>query len=254
MDALFDQLEPADYLFLAELLRSPLNVYPDRRLVRLATAYDESGTAEDHRAVHNELGQVLGYLGSSDLAFAARRATGGGGALELQQVVEDVARVLGVRVTRSAPLDRMVAEVAVSYASVAFGRMDRDEQQRLLVELGVDADQAVRFVGRSAGVFALPVAISFLSKVVVEGIIKRIILGTIARIVGEKIAGQLLALIIGRLPWWVSWVGPAAWAGSIGWTALDLQGPARRKTIPAVLYLGLCVVRKQGLEYADFGR
>ena len=47
------------------------------------------------------------------------------------------------------------------------------------------------------------------------------------------------------VPWWLQWIGPAAWTLSVGWTALDLQGPAMRKTIPIVLYLGLCSMRER---------
>jgi uncharacterized protein YaaW (UPF0174 family) len=81
--------------------------------------------------------------------------------------------------------------------------------------------------------------------VVVQGLIKTIIFGTIARIIGRQLAARLFAFLAGRVPWWVGWIGPAAWTLSVGWTALDLQGPASRKTVPVMLYLGLCAVRKR---------
>jgi uncharacterized protein YaaW (UPF0174 family) len=248
MNRLFDYLEAADYTFLAEVVRSPFNLNRDARLVELAAEYDATRSAETLETLQRALAESVRYLGSSDIAFAIRRMNRGEGGLDFRLIAEDVARALGVRVRRAAPIDQVVAELAATYASIAFSKLDRDEQQRLLAELGVDADQAARFVRRSAGVFALPVAIQALNAVVVEGLIKRVIFGTIARIVGEQVAGKLLAFLAGRLPWWVNWVGPIAWAGSIGWTALDLQGPAYRKTIPVVLYLGLCVIRKQGIE------
>ena len=81
--------------------------------------------------------------------------------------------------------------------------------------------------------------------VIVQGLIKTIIFSTIARIIGSQLAAKLFTFLVGRMPWWVSWVGPAAWTLSIGWTAFDLQGPATRKTIPVVLYLGLCSLRER---------
>ncbi len=252
---LYEYLEPADYSFLAEVTRSPFNVNPDRRLADLAGEYEQSGDPAIREQLQLALDSTIGYLGSSDIAFAARKVQRGRGGLPLRLVVEDVARKLGLRVDRAAPVDEMMAELAVSYATVAFARMERDEQQRLLVELGVDADQAARFVQRSAGVFALPVAVQAFSAVIVEGLIKRVVFSAIARIIGEQLAARLFALLAGRLPWWVNWVGPLAWAGSISFTALDLQGPAYRKTIPAILYLGLCVVRTEGVEaVTSYGR
>lgn len=254
MQELFDYLEAPDYTFLAEVLYSPFNVNPDRKLIELAREYDASGSPEVLERLRETLERSIRYLGSADIAFNVRKLQSGEGGLPIRTVVEDVARRLGVRVSRTAPLDIMVADVTSGYATVAFARMDRSEQQRMLEELGVASEQAARFVGRSAGVFALPVAVQAFSAIVVEGLIKRVIFGTIARYIGEKLASQLFALLAGRLPWWVNWVGPAAWAGSLGWTAFDLQGPAYRKTIPAVLYLGLCVIRERGLEVNSYGR
>ncbi len=79
----------------------------------------------------------------------------------------------------------------------------------------------------------------------VEGIIKNVIFGTITRLLGRQLSARLFEMVAARFPWWVRWVGPASWAVSIGWTVLDLQGPAMRKTIPMVLYLGLCSIRQR---------
>ena len=84
--------------------------------------------------------------------------------------------------------------------------------------------------------------------VIVQGLIKTIIFGTIAKIIGQQLANRLFTFLVGRLPWWVNWIGPAAWTLSIGWTTIDLQGPAKRKTIPIVLYLGLCSMRQDLAE------
>lgn len=248
MKTVLAHMGPADYTFLAEVIRSPFNVHDDAVLVRRAAEYEQSESEGALAAVQAALEDAIRYLGSSDVAYHYRRVTGGEGGVAFRVVVEDVARVLGVRVRRTAPIDEMVADLAATYAGVAFGKLDRDEQQKMLTELGVDREQAARFLRRSAGVFALPALLQAFNAVVVEALIKRVIFGVIARFIGSRLAGQLFAFLAGRLPWWVNWVGPVAWAGSIGWTATDLQGPAYRKTVPVVLYLGLCVVRERGIE------
>lgn len=118
----------------------------------------------------------------------------------------------------------------------------------MLEELGVEKEKAAAFLKRSAGVFALPMLIEAFNIVIVQGLIKSIIFGTIAKIIGQQLANRLFAFLVGRLPWWVNWIGPAAWTLSIGWTTIDLQGPAKRKTIPIVLYLGLCSMRPDRTE------
>jgi hypothetical protein len=114
----------------------------------------------------------------------------------------------------------------------------------MLEDLGVEKEKAEAFLKRSAGVFALPALVEAFNLVIVQGLIKTIIFGTIAKLIGQQLANRLFTFLVGRLPWWVSWIGPAAWTLSIGWTTIDLQGPARRKTIPIVLYLGLVSMRE----------
>ena len=113
----------------------------------------------------------------------------------------------------------------------------------MLESLGVEQERAASFIKKSAGVFALPMLVEAFGSLVVNGLIKNIIFGLIGKIIGHQLAMRLFNFIVGRFPWWVSWIGPVAWTVSIGWTAFDVQGPAYRKTIPIVLYLGLCSMR-----------
>src|SRR5690606_14159479 len=159
------------------------------------------------------------------------------------EIVRDVARALRVEPPRLGTDRERLEAVVEQYATQQFASLTPEEQQRMLVELGVEQDKAARFVLKSAGVFSVPLLIAAFDAIVVQGLIKNIIFGTIARLVGRQLSARLFSLLAGRLPWWVSWIGPAAWAVSIGWTALDRQGPAMRKTIPVVLFLGLCSLR-----------
>jgi len=134
--------------------------------------------------------------------------------------------------------------IAQEYATQQFANLSPEEQQQMLEDLGVEREKAEDFIKTSAGVFALPMLIEAFNYVIVQGLIKTIIFGTIAKIIGTQLANRLFTFLVGRLPWWVSWIGPAAWTLSIGWTTIDLQGPAKRKTIPVVLYLGLCSLRE----------
>lgn len=185
------------------------------------------------------------YLGSSDLAYAFRSLTGSDPGVSFQEIVRDVASNLKVEAPKAATDREMVEKLATDYATQQFAELSPEEQQKMLENLGVEKDKAAAFIKRSAGVFALPMLIEAFNLVIVQGLIKTIIFGTIAKIIGSQLAGRLFTFLVGRMPWWVSWIGPAAWTLSIGWTTIDLQGPARRKTVPAVLYLGLCSLRER---------
>lgn len=245
MQDLLNILRPADYRFLAGIVESPFNLTPDATLHRLVEAVEKNDSAENRRALEEQLETTIRYLGSSDIMYAARFVTGGDPGAPFAGIVRDVATSLKVDPPPLGTDREMVEKVATDYATKTFSELSPEEQQKMLEDLGVEREKAVAFLKRSAGVFALPMLIEAFNIVIVQGLIKTIIFGTIAKIIGRQLAGRLFSFLAGRLPWWVSWVGPAAWTLSIGWTALDIQGPARRKTIPIVLYLGVCSLRER---------
>ncbi|MDA0378264.1 MAG: hypothetical protein O2899_02135 [Bacteroidetes bacterium] len=252
MKELLAILTPADYRFLAGIMESPLNQTDDGGFLEKVAALEAADTAENRDAIEAQFEQDFRYLGSSEIMYVFRSLTGSERGAPFQEIVRDVARSLKVDANLLGSDRDVVERLAESYATQQFADLQPEEQQKLLEDLGVDAQRARAFLARSAGVFALPMLIEAFNIVIVQGLIKTIIFGTIARIIGSQLASKLFAFLVGRMPWWVSWIGPAAWTLSIGWTALDLQGPATRKTLPAVLYLGLCSLRQRhGVSAAD---
>ncbi|GIV62597.1 MAG: hypothetical protein KatS3mg044_1463 [Rhodothermaceae bacterium] len=245
MQDLFAVLTPADYTFLIGLIDSPFNLSRAGTLRRLLADVEASDTPEARAALNRRLEHEIRYLGSSEVLYWARYAFGQEPGVPFSTVVRDVARALKVEPPRPGTAREQVEYVTSQYVTQQFASLPPEEQQRLLEELGVEREKAAAFLKRSAGVFALPLLIQTFNTLVVEGLIKRVIFGTIARLIGSQLARRLFQFVAGRFPWWLAWVGPAAWTVSIGWTALDLQGPALRQTIPIVLYLGLCSLRER---------
>ncbi len=245
MQDVFDPLMPADYHFLVGLIESNVNFTDDRKLRRLVAEVEANDTAETRVALNRQLEREIRYLGSSELLYLTRYLSGQEPGVSFQTVVRDVAKALKVNPPKPGTSREQVEAVVAQYVSSQFAALSPEEQQRMLEELGVEREKAAAFLKRSAGVFALPVLIQTFNTIIVEGLIKRIVFGTIAKIIGSQLAQSLFRFIAGRFPWWVSWIGPAAWTVSIGWTAIDLQGPAMRKTIPVVLYLGVCSLRER---------
>lgn len=238
-------LEPADYHFLIGIIESPLNLTNDQQLKNLLQAFEENKTGENRAALNHELEQEIRYLGSSDLAYFYRQWTGGDAGVTFGEIIRDVAKALKVEAPRMGTEREMLEDVVERYATKEFAGLPDTEKQKLLESLGVDRKRAASFIKKSAGVFALPMLVEAFGSLVVNGLIKNIIFGLIGKIIGHQLAMKLFNFILGRFPWWVSWIGPVAWTVSIGWTAFDVQGPAYRKTIPVVLYLGLCSMREK---------
>lgn len=251
MRELLSILHPADYRFMAGILESPFNLTDDTRLEQLTAALETADTPENRAALEAHFEKELRYLGSSDLMYAFRSLTGSEGGVPFREIIRDAASTLKVEAPALGTDREMVEQLATDHATAAFANLPPEAQQQMLEDLGVDRDKAQAFLARSAGVFALPMLIEAFNVIVVQGLIQTVIFGTIARIIGHQLAGRLFSFLVARMPWWVSWIGPAAWTLSIGWTAIDLQGPARRKTVPLVLYLGLCSLRERTAPPSD---
>lgn len=230
---------------MAGILESPFNLTDDTRLEQLVSAVETANTPENRLALDVHFEKELRYLGSSDVMYAFRSLAGGEGGVPFHEIIRDAASTLNVQAPALGTDRERVEQLATDHATAAFANLSPEAQQRMLEDLGVDRDKAQAFLARSAGVFALPVLIEAFNVVVVQGLIQTVIFGTIARIIGHQLAGRLFSFLVARMPWWVRWIGPAAWTLSIGWTAIDLQGPARRKTVPIALYLGLCSLRER---------
>lgn len=245
MQDLLALLNPADYTFLVELVAGGVGFNDAGALRRRLADYEERPAEATRAALDRQLEREIRYLGSADLAYAVRALRGRPAGVSFGEIIRDVARTLRVDVPRAGTERERVEALAEGYVTRTFADLSPDEQRRMLTDLGVADDKAAAFVRRSAGVFSVPLLIQAFGTIVVDGLIKRILFGTIAKIVGGRLSGQLFRLLASRFPWWLRWVGPAAWTASIGWTVVDLQGPAYRKTTPIVLYLGLCALRER---------
>ena len=243
MQDLLAPFEIADYRFLTDLLAGPLGRADDTATRAALARYEREHTPAARADLDDRLERTLRYLGSSDLAYAAREAAGQTPGVTLDELTGDAARALGITVPAHLPLRERIEAVVEAHAARTFAGLEPADQQRMLEELGVESQQAKRFLKTSAGVFAFPALVTAFETLVVEGLVKRLIFGTIAKFVGRRLSGVLFGALATRMPWWLRVIGPAAWTLSLGWTLVDLQGPALRKTVPAVLYLGLVSLR-----------
>ena len=241
--SVFTPLQSADYAFLIGLIESPITLTDDEKLRRLAeeAAHDDTGIARE--ALDRQLLKEIRYLGSSEIGYWTRSLTGQEPGTSFNSIIQDVAKALKVKIAFLGTEREQMEALVEAYVTKAFADLSPAEQQKMLESLGIERKAAADFLKRSAGVFALPLLLQAFSAIVVEGLIKRVIFGSIAKIIGSQLAARLFTFVAGRFPWWLGWIGPAAWTVSIGWTVFDLQGPNKRKTIPIVLYLGRCSLR-----------
>ncbi|MDE2835413.1 MAG: hypothetical protein OXM02_12975 [Bacteroidota bacterium] len=249
MQDILSDLAPEDYRFLIGIIQGPLKPCTSLKAdVEELVASQSEGV---RRRLVSSLENEIRYLGSSDLAYQFRRAMGQVPGRSFRSIVKDTARYLKVPLPTMNTERAMVTFLAQDYATQQFGQLPENQQQRILEELGVERERALTFLKKASGVFAGPVLIEAFGLVVVQGLIKTVLFGMVAKTIGRQLAVRLFAYLFARVPWWAGWISPAAWTLSLSWAALNLQGPARRKTVPIVLFLGMCCLR-DGAEAADY--
>lgn len=243
MHDLLRSLSVADYEFLVGLIESNVNLTQDVKLRSLLDDVVAVGGDRTRDALARQLDREIRYLGSADAAYVLRYLFGRDPAVSFRTVILDVASKLEVDLPSLSSERALLEELVKRYASLQFAHMQPDEQQAMLRDLGVGREQAVAFIRNGATVFTVPTAIQLVDTFVVNGLIKKLVFGGIGSIIGRRRAEQLFGLMAQRFPWWIRWIGPLSWTASIGWALLEVQGPAYRKTVPIVLYLGLCSLR-----------
>ena len=241
MQEILKDLTNEDYRFLIGLIKGPFK--PCTAMQADLESLEDSPSCDARDRLIAALDHEIRYLGSSDLAYQFRRVTGQVPGVSFRSMILDTARYLKVPVPDLETEREMVGILARDYAAQQFAQLPVEQQQRMLEDLGVERERAVAFLKKASGVFAGPILIEAFGLIVVQGLIKTVLFGLVARTLGKQLALRLFTFAFSKVPWWVGWISPAAWTVSLGWAALDLQGPARRKTIPIVLYLGLCCLR-----------
>jgi len=188
MQDVFEPLTPADYTFLVGLIESSVNLTDDQMLRRLLEEVEANDTPQARAALNRQLEREIRYLGSSEIMYLTRYLSGQEPGVSFGTVVRDAAKALKVDPPKPGTSREQVEAVVSQYVTRQFAELTPEAQQRMLEELGVEREKAAAFLKRSAGVFALPMLIQAFNTIIVEGLIKRIIFGTIARIIGSQLA------------------------------------------------------------------
>lgn len=190
----------------------------------LRTLHERHGVSpsDGHRALVKE----ICLDGSNTIASLFRGMEG----VEYDEVVRDVAEALGVKTGGGVEAleSHILEHVLNSYLKNA-SESERADIERILDEASNAAGwRAATNHGSRVAIAAL---INLVGQQVVVGLVKRVILQVIAKQSARE-AGKMAARTIG-------YAVPLLNVALLGWTAVDVAGPALRKTIPTVIEIAL---------------
>jgi uncharacterized protein YaaW (UPF0174 family) len=243
------RLEQADYEFISHLLDTFWSFNSDKRRKRVLEDFVAKPDETNRKALIAIIEEHIRYLGSADIAYMTRRLGGKSGSVDFHVIVRDVAKRLKVKLNYG-PLDEKLEMIVESVASKKLAKLTPKELAEVLRKVGASPESISEFLKKhvpTVGTALLLTILSSFGREIFEKVVFEIVLNLVGRYLGKQLAKKLLAEVAKRNPAWAEWAGPIGWVVAAGWLAIDLQGPASRKTIPSVLYIGVAMMRLKQL-------
>ena len=242
-----------DANFLVSMIESPVSFADARGLKELIDAWNGEGTMP--LDLNRKLEQEIRYLGSNDFAYATRKALGREPAgVGVDEIIDDLAKLLKIVCPRTNSMEARLEIFAGQVIDREFAKLAPERQRQILEQINFDRHRRDEIINRVVNKkeLLLPVILPILGRAAGPEILQGIIVSLIAPFIGREAAKQILIQMAARFPIFGAWLGPLLIAGGAGWAFMNLAGPASRKTIPIILYLGAVCLRNG--ETGDFAR
>ncbi len=232
-----------DLEYISKTLDSYFSLTNDRKRKKLLG--EVNSNEKKREKLISLLDKQIRYYGSSDLAYAARRIISDNGGISASELIDDVCAKSKVTVKKGGSVEFKLEKLVKAAVEKELLSKSPEKLAKEFENIGVgnaDREQILEALKVNGKVAVLPIIVEIVGPKIALGIIETIIISMIAQIVGKEAAKHLLKELVKRNPW-INALGPVIWGLSGAWLAFDLQGPAYRKTVPILLYLGIVALR-----------
>ena len=232
-----------DLEYISKTLDSYLSLTNDRKRKKLLD--EVNSNSKKREELISLIDKQIRYYGSSDVAYAARRITSNNGGISASELIDDVCSKSKVIIKKGGSVELKLEKLVTGAVEKELLSKSPEELAKAFEDIGVgDAskEQILEALKENGKVAILPIIVEVVGPKIALGIIETIIISMISQIIGKEAAKHLLKELVKRNPW-INALGPVIWALSGVWLAVNLQGPAYRKTVPILLYLGIVALR-----------
>lgn len=250
MIKLFSKCTLGDFEYLSKVLDSTLSFADDKGRSELLEAYRANPCEENKSNLVMKIDHQIRYFASADLAYLFRLVTNENGEVSADEMINDVAEKLKVPVKLIGSTESKLEKIVKVVVENEFFNKSSEELANEFKKFNLEPEKIAEIINeikKVGKVAVLPILVRIVGKEVVVTIIESIIVGILTKFIGRE-AAKLLIKELGKRNPIVNALGPIAWTISAIWLALDLQGPAYRKTVPICLYLGIVGMRDSGVE------
>lgn len=244
LTSLLNRCTKDDVEFFISTIDSYFNFTDDKELKLLNKNWDGRGTIP--LVLNHKIEKEIRYLGSNDLAYARRKLMGYVPAgVSIDEIIDDLCELLKIEIPRNDTLEARLEIFAGKVIDDQFSKLSDERKRQILEGMDFDKHHLHEIIDRviNKKEMLLPVILPLLAKPLSAELIQVLIINIIALFIGEVAARQLVIQIVTKFPVLSAWLGPLALVAGGGWMVFDITGPASRKTIPLVLYLGVLSFR-----------
>lgn len=244
LTAILNRCTKDDAKFLIETIDSYLNITDDKGLKELYESWEGEGPMP--RVLNHKIETEIRYLGSNDFAYMTRKLRGYEPAgVSVDEIIDDLCKLLKLEISTARTLESRLEIFAGKVIDLQFSKLPDERKREILKGMDFEKHHLQEILDRVIDnkEMLLTVILPFLAGKLGPEIIQTLLMSIIARFIGQEAAEKILLVIASRLPMAGAWLNPLLWVGGTGWLILDLLGPASRKTIPLILYLGVLCFR-----------
>lgn len=232
-----------DIDFFIKTIDSYVNFSDDAGLKKL---YSQWNSGQIPANLSKKLEIEIRYIGSNDIAYAIRKASGVEPAgVSVHEIIADIAKVQKITIKQTPSIETKLEYLVKAMVDKKVSSLSPEEQVKFLKDLKVDDSLVDKIKGRLKNnpALLLPLLIEFIGPKATMSIMQSVAITIVAQFVGKQAATELIKQAMLRSPWLAASLGPISWIISGTWVAFDLSGPAMRKTLPILTLLGIICLR-----------
>lgn len=244
LTSLLSRCTKEDAEFLLSLIRSSINFTDDKGLGILYERW-QPGTKMPIELNH-KIETEIRYLGSNDFAYMRRKKRGDVPAgVHIDEIIDDICKLMKIEIPIAATIEGRLEIFAANVVDDQFRQASPQRQRAMIDRMGFDEFRRREILDKlnTGKEKFLPILLPMLSAQRAPQILQALIFSILSQFIGKETAKRLLVQVAQKIPVVGAALGPILLAGGAGWLIVDLAGPASRKTIPLMLYLGSLALR-----------
>ena len=241
---ILDRCTRQDVDFLIDIIDSYVNFSDDQGLKELAGDWNGTGTIP--LELNKKLETEIRYLGSNDFAYMTRKMRGYEPAgVSVDEIIDDLSDLLKLKKSTASTLEARLEIFSCDIVDKQFSKLSDERKREIINSMKFDKhhrDEIIKKVIDNKELI-MPIILPILGKTIGPEVLQSFIVSILSTFIGKESAQALFTVILSRVPTLSPLLGPLMIIGTGVWTLYDISGPASRKTITLMLYLGILCLR-----------